>query len=75
MENSRDATEAILRQRHLALLLFRRAFAEEPDAAFMESMASATAIEAIEVFAAADPRLAKLPASSMKPGRNTRRCS
>ena len=65
MENSRDATEAILRQRHLALLLFRRAFAEEPDAAFMESMASATAIEAIEVFAAADPRLAAM-ASTMR---------
>lgn len=65
MENSRDATEAILHQRHLALLLFRRAFAEEPDAAFMESMASATAIEAIEVFAAADPRLAAM-ASTMR---------
>lgn len=60
MENPRNATEAILRQRHLALLLFRRAFAEEPDTAFLESMASTPAIEAIEVFAPADPRLAAM---------------
>lgn len=60
MENPRNATEAIFHQRHLALLLFRRAFAEEPDEAFLESMASAPAIEAIEVFAPADPQLAAL---------------
>lgn len=60
MENPRNATEAILHQRRLALLLFRRAFAQEPDAAFIETMESTPAIEAIEVFAPADPRLAAM---------------
>lgn len=51
MENLQKATESILQQRMTALMLLRRAFADEPDDAFMELLGSKLAIEAIDTFA------------------------
>ena len=51
MEDPRDATEAILRQRTLALMLFRHAYAEEPDETLLELLASEPAVASIEAFA------------------------
>lgn len=51
MEDPRDATETVLRQRMLALMLFRHAYAEEPDEMLLELLASEPAVASIEAFA------------------------
>ena len=51
MEDPRDATVTVLRQRMLALMLFRHAYAEEPDETLLELLASEPAVASIEAFA------------------------
>ena len=60
MEEHVQATEAILQNRCLLLLLFRRAFVQEPDEELLSLLAADEAAEAVELFAADGTGLASL---------------
>lgn len=51
MEDPRGTTETVLRQRMLALMLFRHAYAEEPDETLLELLASEPSVASIDAFA------------------------
>lgn len=60
MEEHVQATEAILQNRCLLLLLFRRAFVQEPDEELLSLLAADEAVDAVELFAADGTGLAAL---------------